>query len=137
MSNPHPLPHADRTPRTILVVEDEILIRMLISDELRDAGFEVIEAASADDALGVLASGHPIDLVFTDVRMPGSIDGAELASRIKKNHAEMQVILTSGHLPAHEALSIAPFIAKPYSIAKAIALIDATLGSISDLGLSA
>ena len=65
--------------KTVLVVEDEVLIRLYLSEEIRAAGFTVIEAASADEAFEVLKSRNDIDLVLTDIRMPGTMDGRQLA----------------------------------------------------------
>jgi CheY-like chemotaxis protein len=71
-------PNAAENAAIILVVEDELLVRMMISDCLRDAGFKVIEAFNADEAIQILHSDVCIDLVLSDVRMPGSMDGMEL-----------------------------------------------------------
>jgi response regulator RpfG family c-di-GMP phosphodiesterase len=65
-------------PGTILFVEDECLISIIASDALRDAGYKVIEAANADEALAILLSQTPVDLLISDVRMPGSLDGLGL-----------------------------------------------------------
>ena len=70
-------------PRTVLVVEDDVLVRMMIAEELRDAGFSVIEAANADEALTVLDSAIRVELVMTDVFMPGSVDGVGFAAAIR------------------------------------------------------
>jgi CheY-like chemotaxis protein len=63
----------------VLIVEDEFLIRMASAEAIRDAGFEVLEAANADEAIGILESRRDIRVVFTDIQMPGSMDGAKLA----------------------------------------------------------
>ena len=65
--------------RTILVAEDEILVRLDISDYFRSKGFSVLEVSNAEDAMRILKSGEPISLVFTDIRMPGALDGLDLA----------------------------------------------------------
>src|SRR3546814_931318 len=92
----------DRPPEpenaTVLVVEDEVLIRLMVSDELRDAGFRVVEAANADDAMAYLQAGEPADLVFSDVRMPGSMDGIALAEKLRSDFPHVRIVLTSGHL---------------------------------------
>ena len=76
---PNPISASEQTgPATrpvVLVVEDEILIRFLISEHLRDVGFTVIEASNADDAAAVIQSESPVDLVFSDINMPGGMDG--------------------------------------------------------------
>lgn len=80
--------------RTVLLVEDEVLIRMSISRQLRDCGYGVIEAANADEALVVLQHGEiKVDIVLTDIEMPGSLDGFALANWVRKNRPELEVIL--------------------------------------------
>jgi two-component system, response regulator PdtaR len=70
------------TPRhVVVVVEDDIWIRLMISDELRGAGFEVIECGSADEAIDLLRGGTRVSTVFSDIRLPGSINGLGLAKR--------------------------------------------------------
>jgi CheY-like chemotaxis protein len=119
----------DARPRTVLVVEDEVLIRMLIAEELRDSGFQVIEAANADEAMGFLAGGGDVDLVFTDVRMPGAMDGLALARHINEAHRDTKLLITSGHLQAGDAAGLGPFIPKPYSISSVIELIGQHLST--------
>lgn len=99
----------------VLVVEDEILIRMMLSDELRDAGFHVIEAANADEALVILKTLLP-DVVVSDVRMPGSIDGMGLLAAVRKAFPSLPVIIASAHLQRELALAdgATKFISKPY-----------------------
>lgn len=82
---------------TILVVEDESLVRMNVAIELEDLGYGVCEAADADAALRVLAM-EPVSLLFTDVDMPGSMNGLELAALIRLRFPQMPIIVTSGHL---------------------------------------
>ena len=84
-------------PPTLLIVEDEFFIRLTTADFLRDAGYEVIEAGNADEALDIFRSGAAIDLLFTDVRMPGSMDGCELARRVRADWPSVRVIVTSGY----------------------------------------
>ncbi|HKO73096.1 MAG TPA: response regulator [Bradyrhizobium sp.] len=82
----------------ILIVEDEFLIRMATADAIRDAGFEVVEAASAEIAIGILESRSDIRVVFTDIHMPGSMDGAKLAHAIKDRWPPVHLIATSGRV---------------------------------------
>lgn len=126
---PKPLPSAAEP--TILVVEDEVLIRLLICDELRDAGLRVVEAANADEAFAYLRAEGGVDLLFTDIHMPGSMDGIELARRARANFPTLPVILTSGHLMPHEVTSGLPLITKPYSIAKVVLEILAGVGKLA------
>ena len=84
-------------PPTLLIVEDEFFVRVTTADFLRDAGYEVVEAGNADEALEIFKSGAAIDLLFTDVRMPGSMDGCELARRVRLDWPSVRVIVTSGY----------------------------------------
>ena len=81
---------------SVLVVEDEVLIRRPIVDHLRDCGWRVLEAATADEAKALLLSGATIDVVFSDVQMPGALDGIGFARWIHDHHSEIKVLLTSG-----------------------------------------
>ena len=83
----------------VLVVEDEFLIRTMVSDDLREAEYEVIEACNADEALAILRSGAGVDLIFSDVRMPGTLDGLELLAMVRARDPAFPVVITSGHLP--------------------------------------
>ena len=102
----------------ILVVEDELLIRMMVSDELREAGYEVIEAFNGDEALAVLNTLVRVDLVISDVRMPGSLDGLGLLGAVRAIFPTLPVIIASGHLEPSLAVKkgAAEFLAKPYSL---------------------
>jgi CheY-like chemotaxis protein len=92
----------DATSATILVVEPDILVRMVIADYLRDCGYKVVEGVSADDALAVLEAGRKIDVIMAEVRLAGSLDGFGLARQIREDHPEIDVILTSGVTRAAE-----------------------------------
>jgi two-component system, response regulator PdtaR len=106
---------------TVLVVEDEILIRLMIAEELRSCGFAVIEAADADEAETVLQSTVSIDLMFTDVRMPGSMDGAALADRARSLRPDVKIVVTSGQAPEWaSSRSIDAFFRKPYDVEQVI-----------------
>ena len=85
----------ERCP-AVLVVEDEVLIRLVIADYLRECGFKVYEAATALEAIEVLESDQAsIDLVFTDIRLPGEINGFALGQWVRANRPGLPVILTS------------------------------------------
>ena len=109
----------------VLVVEDEALIRLHISHELRDSGFSVVEAVSGDEALRVLQTGIAVDVVFTDVRMPGVVDGLDLAASVRKEFENTVVIVTSAHLTADAVSGM--FIAKPYRPTHVVATIKQLL----------
>jgi DNA-binding NtrC family response regulator len=102
----------------VLVVEDEVFIRFDVADMLREDGFEVIEASNAQEALEALQSGCRIDLVFSDIQMPGAMNGMGLAGHVLENYPGLPVILTSGAslvLEMDDTLAaIAPVEPKPY-----------------------
>jgi two-component system, response regulator PdtaR len=102
-----------RHPATILVVEDDLLVRDMIVEILKEAGFAAYEAANAEEALRALAKGH-IDTVVSDIDMPGEIDGVGLARRIGELKPEVGVILTSGR-SGHALPPRARFLAKPFT----------------------
>jgi two-component system, response regulator PdtaR len=81
----------------ILVVEDEVLICAVIAEELRAAGFSVIEAGRADEALAYIKAGEQVDLVFSDIQTPGSLNGLQLAKTLRDKYPDIPVILTSGN----------------------------------------
>jgi CheY-like chemotaxis protein len=105
--------------RRVLVVEDETIVRMIGSDALEDAGYEVLDAGSADEALRLLDSTDDVAVLFTDVRMPGSMDGLELASLVHARWPAIKILITSGDTwPPPKSLipDDGRFIAKPYKI---------------------
>lgn len=118
---------SDTFRTTVLVVEDEGLIRMDALDALEGAGFNMLEASNADEALHILSSHDDIDVVFTDVNMPGSIDGLGLMRRISDERPEICMIVASGmERPAQS--SLAPrtrFFAKPYVFDRIVEAINA------------
>jgi DNA-binding response OmpR family regulator len=108
---------AARQP-VILVVEDEILVRNPVAEFLRTAGYKVVEAANAAEAVAVFVTGTVIDLVFSDIDMPGPMDGVGLARWISVHHSGIHVILTSGiHQGARGRGTTALFLPKPYRLA--------------------
>ncbi len=100
----------------VLLVEDEMFVRMAAADALEDAGFEVVEVANAQAAQEVLRHRSDIRVLFTDVQMPGPIDGLQLAALVRSQWPHICVIITSGHLqPNGDNLPAeAVFIPKPY-----------------------
>ena len=85
---------------SVLIVEDEIILRMATADEFREAGFFVNEAANGDEAVAMLRSYSNIDAVFSDVRMPGTLDGIGLAEWVRLRYPNIRMFLTSGTLEA-------------------------------------
>jgi CheY-like chemotaxis protein len=104
----------------VLVVEDEFLLRMDAADAICAAGFEVIEAANADEAIEFLEARSDITVVFTDIQMPGSMDGLKLARAVRGRWPPIKIIATSGLLSVGE-LDLPEggrFLPKPYSPAQ-------------------
>ncbi|OYW98502.1 MAG: hypothetical protein B7Z15_22060 [Rhizobiales bacterium 32-66-8] len=116
-------------PKTILVVEDEPLLRLVVSEVLRMRKMTVVETASAEEAEAVLAAGVHVDLVFTDVRMPGRFDGLELTRRLRARDPHLPVVVTSGHLDATGVMDGVSFLRKPYLPSDAVTLISTLLSS--------
>ena len=90
---------------TVLVAEDEILVRTVIAAYLRDCGFDVVEAGNADEAVRVLEAGTRVDIVFSDVNMPGRLDGFGLAQWLRRKRPGLKIILTSGRHPTLRSYS--------------------------------
>jgi CheY-like chemotaxis protein len=86
----------NQTP-TVLVVDDEVLVRMVIAESLRDCGYHAIEAADAAEAIEVLSSETQVDILFTDIEMPGTMNGFGLARWARENVAGVHILLTSGN----------------------------------------
>ena len=109
----------------ILVVEDEVLIRMAAVQMLEDAGFVVLEAGNADDAISVLENRTDVRAVFTDIHMPGTWDGMRLARMIRDRWPPIHLIVTSGlrHPINDELPPGGRFIGKPYNPAHVIAIV--------------
>jgi CheY-like chemotaxis protein len=85
-------------PPVVLVVEDEMLLRMRTVDMVEDAGFTSVEAVDADDAVAILESRSDIALLFTDIQMPGSMDGLKLAHAVHERWPPIKIIVVSGQL---------------------------------------
>ena len=100
-----------------MVVEDESLVSLDAVETLRDAGYAVVEAANAEQALAVVVGGGNVDVLFTDINMPGRMDGLELARRVNRLEPSIHLLLTSGKVrPGRgEIPNDGLFIAKPYS----------------------
>jgi CheY-like chemotaxis protein len=99
----------------ILVVDDDIIIRSPLTDYLRAAGYFVVEAANAAEAIALFEARLPIDVVFSDIQMPGSLDGFGLARWIRQHHPGVRIMLTSGAGHAAIAGKVAEvFLPKPY-----------------------
>jgi CheY-like chemotaxis protein len=102
--------------RTILVVEDDVLVRAVVAEHLLDLDYRILQAADAGEAVRVLAAEHEVDVVFSDINMPGPLNGLDLAMLIRRDYPHIKVLLASALAPPwkdaeHEEIS---FLAKPY-----------------------
>jgi CheY-like chemotaxis protein len=97
----------------VMVVEDEVLIRMAVAAALRNVGLHALEARDADEALTVIHAGIIPDVLFTDVRMPGSMDGLKLAALLESMFPGMLVIVSSAYIGRNDLRMGVRFIAKP------------------------
>ena len=116
---------APTSRKTILVVEDEPLLRELSVGELQEAGYDVIEAPTAVDALAVLTSGVAIAVIFTDVNMPGDLNGLELSEMVRERWPQVRLIVTSGggQVGSSDVRPPGRFIPKPYRLDQMIAAV--------------
>jgi CheY-like chemotaxis protein len=112
---------------TVLLVEDEVLISDCVCDALKEGGFVVHHAETADDAWRLLKNGHQIDVLFTDINLPGEIDGAELASRARELRPELPIVYASGRHTPSDLEGLVPrsvFVSKPYDLSDICTLIQ-------------
>lgn len=102
----------------MLVIEDDALTRFAVGDHLRQCGYEVLEAETGREAIDLLADGVAVDVVFTDVQMPGDIDGFGVVRWLREHRPELPVLVASGHALALELASklcdVRSAFAKPY-----------------------
>jgi two-component sensor histidine kinase/CheY-like chemotaxis protein len=118
-------------PRSVLVVDDEMLLRMRAVDIVEDAGFVAVEAVNADDALAILESRSDIELLFTDIQMPGSMDGLKLAHAVHERWPLIKIILVSGQLKLTESDKPPEslFFGKPLGATQMIAEMQGMMGN--------
>lgn len=104
----------------VLIVEDELLLRISAAEMVADAGFEVVEAGNADEAIAILEARPDIHIVFTDIQMPGSMDGLKLARFVRDGWPPVKRVATSGLLTISEGdlPEGGLFIGKPYTAAR-------------------
>ena len=110
-------------PKVVLIVEDDFLIRMHAVEMIAGAGFDVVEAANADEAIVIIEARLDITIVFTDVQMPGSMDGLKLAAAIRGRWPPIKIVATSGLVDVR-SIDLPPgsrFLPKPYSPSQIIA----------------
>ena len=112
-----------RLKPVILIVEDEFLLRMHSLDLIEEAGFEVIPAENADEAIAILTARSDVHVVFTDIQMPGSMDGLKLARFVRDRWPPIKIVATSGRVLVEEG-DLPPgsvFLPKPYLGAEVVA----------------
>ena len=113
---------------TILLVEDEVLVRMMFADQLREAGYQVLEASNADEALDLLRhSASDVPVVISDVDMPGSMNGVGLARAIRTECPLTKIVLVSGYQFSVDGVHHNGFFPKPYSAPAIITHVKALL----------
>ena len=117
-------------PPAVLVVEDEMLLRMRAVDMVEDAGFTSVEAVDADEAVAILESRSDIALLFTDIQMPGSMDGLKLAHAVHRRCPPIKIILVSGQLKlaSIDIPADSRFFGKPLEAKKMIAETQSMIG---------
>lgn len=115
--------------KNMLIVEDEPLIRMCAVEFAEDAGFLAIEASDAESALRMLADRPDVSLLFTDINLPGPLDGVELAERAARDYPRLKILISSGKPPPTTRIA-APtaFLPKPYDAAQWQSAIEALTG---------
>jgi CheY-like chemotaxis protein len=117
---------ATEAPMRVLVVDDEVLIRLLIAEALRQDGCEVLEASTADEALDLLHVVEAPDVIVTDIRMPGRASGLDLAAQAHHDNPRMKVLVTSAYLPTDCARGVADAcLAKPFALREVVERVHA------------
>ncbi|MBS4044873.1 MAG: response regulator [Alphaproteobacteria bacterium] len=114
----------------ILVVEDEALIRMVIADQLRDSGYDVVETRSADEAVALMEKGLHVDVVFSDVNLPGRLNGIGLVRWLRSQRPQIPVLLTSGAISMQDIpadLRDTELLLKPYDVDEVVRRIGPAL----------
>jgi CheY-like chemotaxis protein len=125
--------------KVVLIVEDEVLIRLALAHDLRQAGFTVIEAATGDEALIILQAVVEIGVIVTDIRMPGTMDGLALARFVTQHAPHIRVVITSANHVPDMQLHAAAVIPKPYVVSAIIRRLEELMPAperplLSDVG---
>ena len=116
----------------VLLVDDEPLVRIVACAGLTDAGFDVVEAVDAEDAIRILRTRDDIAVLFTDVNMPGRLDGLGLAELVHRNWPSIKLVVTSGRTLSDPVPDDGRFLGKPYTLEKMTSLIAEVSGAASD-----
>ncbi len=129
MGSVTPFPRSNQTTAPHRVVEDDVLVRMATANELRERGFAVLEAYNPEEAVALLQAQVPVRLVFTDVQLPGAMDGLALAAAVAKTHPGLMRVITSGDesFETRAAEVADAFLAKPYLLEHASNCIESLM----------
>ena len=113
------------SPSLVLIVEDDFLVRQSAVFLLKEAGFDTLEAGSADEAVPLLEARQDIKVVFTDINMPGSMDGLELAQAIRRRWPPVELVLTSGYARVRDddMPERGLFLGKPYEPTELVGMV--------------
>jgi signal transduction histidine kinase len=126
---PAPDPGVAGSGATVLVVEDDVLVRDVLGPALESHGFHVLSAGNADEALQLLAQ-HRVDIVFSDIVMPGSMNGAKLAELVRRDHPRVPVVLASGYSEHAGVPADIRILAKPYELSAVVATLRQALAAV-------
>lgn len=121
-------PGEGHTP-VVLIAEDDVLVRFTTAEILRDAGYVVLEAVDASEAIALISTGHPLDLVLSDVRMPGEMDGVALSHAIKGLRPHLPIVMVSSHLEPDTVHGGDAFLSKPYQPENLLKLVEEFVGA--------
>ncbi|MGE3649717.1 MAG: response regulator [Reyranellaceae bacterium] len=123
-------------PSTVLVVEDEVLVRMAVADHLRHRGYRVLEAKTGEEAQAILRAGELVEILFCDIDLGSGINGVELARWTRENFRDIRILLTSGVWRSAQVADVGdgPLVAKPYSYDFLTAQIGKLLGAMGRRG---
>jgi CheY-like chemotaxis protein len=126
---------ANKPAPVILIVEDDPFLRMLTVEFVNEAGFETLEACDADQAIAILETSSKITVLFTDINMPGSMDGLKLPRVVSNRWPAMEILIASGHVLLQQA-DLPPngrFLRKPYRAEAMIADLHSLVGHAAPL----
>lgn len=122
------------TQISVLLVEDEVLISELVADALSEHGFAVHEATTGDQALRYIKSGANVDVLFTDINLPGGVDGAELARQVRALRPDIPIVYASGRYSESGLggmVSRSVFVPKPYDPSDVCTLLNRLTESVA------
>jgi CheY-like chemotaxis protein len=124
------VPDLSRVPAVVLIVEDEMMLRMRALDMVEDAGYTPVEAMDADEAIAIMEARSDIALMCTDIQMPGSMDGLGLARAVHERWPSIKIIVVSGKLsPSNRDLpACSKFFGKPLDARQMIAQMQSMIG---------